>query len=251
MPITLTESTGGTAYASALIGDYETLHVKVDVSALSATQVDANGYLKPNVVLTLDGVAPLAASATAQVETLTVAGTVSATGNAKVTVTSALLPGGSKEYLVAVTDQDTASTVGGLVRAALGDDPLLTAYYTVGGTTTAVTLTAKTAGPNDPTLNIAITNDTSAGITPVANSTNTTPGVAGSSSEVPCVTIEALKIADNNSSALATAPDVFVACAVRGTLNRDVMEDVLGRPLSVAEIASLRGPNSNLTLSLT
>lgn len=250
MPIKVKETTGGIGYASALIGDYQTLHVKVDVSALDATQVDAKGFLKPNVPLTLNGVSPTLATAVAQVETLTVAGTVTADGNAKVTVTSALLPGGSKEYEVAVANEDTASAVGGKVRAVLQADTILTSLYTVGGSTTAVSLTALNAGPNDATLNIAIDNDTSTGITPVATSTNTTAGVAGKESEVPCVTIEPIEVAENNTTALATAPDVFVACAVNGTLNRDIMEDTLGRPLTAAEVASLNGPNSKLVLSL-
>lgn len=55
MPITVKQSGGGVAYASALIGDYQTLHVKVDLKTLTSKQVDARGNLKPNVVLTLEG----------------------------------------------------------------------------------------------------------------------------------------------------------------------------------------------------
>lgn len=133
MPTTITDYSGGAPlYASALIGEYQTLAVKVDVSALTNTQVDANGYLKPNVPLSLTGVTP-----------------------------------------------------------------------------------------------------------------------SGATNEVPCVTVEAVKVSTDNSGGLATAVDPLVACAVSGVLNRDVMEDVLGRVLSAPEIAALNGPNSKLVLALT
>jgi hypothetical protein len=133
MPTTVSRTTGGTAYASALIGDYQTLHVKIDPASLPANAVDAQGILKPNVPLSLLGVT-----------------------------------------------------------------------------------------------------------------------LAGITNEVPCVTVEGVKIAaDNQSATLTAAADVFVACATTGVLNRDIMEDVLGRVLSSAEIAALNGPNSKLVLSLT
>ncbi len=55
MPIEVTTTAGKTAYASALIGKYETLHVKVDISALTSKEIDAKGLLKPNVPLSLLG----------------------------------------------------------------------------------------------------------------------------------------------------------------------------------------------------
>jgi len=249
----INDHSGGSVYPSALVGQFETASVKVDVSALTTSQVDADGYLKPNVPLTLNGLSPTTASAVAQVETLTVAGTVDAdgAGNAVVVVTSKLLVGGSKTFQVAVANDDTAAQVAAKVRAALGADADITGYYAVGGSSTTVTLTALSAGPNDETLNISIADGTSDGLTTVTTSTNTTAGVAGTASEIPCVTVEAVKVAANNGAGLATASDRLVACAVRGTLNRDVMEDVLGRALTAAEVASLRGPNSNLTLLLT
>lgn len=255
MPISVSRTAGNeTAYASALIGNYEPLHVTVDVSALTSTQVDSSGYLKPNVPLTLRGLALTSASAVAQVETATVAGTIGASGagNVSVVVTSVLLAGGSKTFAVAVANDDTASLVAGKIRTALAADSEIAAYFTVGGSTTAVILTALTPGTNDTTLNIATSTGTATGLTAAPTSANTTAGVAGTGSEVPCVVIEAVKVAASNSSPdLTAAQDVFVACAVNGTLNRDIMEDTLGRPLTAAEIAMLNGPNSKLVLSLT
>ncbi len=134
MPITVQKTTGKQAHQSALIGNYETLHVKVDISALTGKEIDAQGFLKPNVPLSLGGVF-----------------------------------------------------------------------------------------------------------------------LTGASNEVPCVTVEPVKVAADNQVATLTAitNDPFVACAVNGVFNRDVAEDVLDRVLSVAEIAALNGPNSKIVLSLT
>jgi hypothetical protein len=52
------------------------------------------------------------------------------------------------------------------------------------------------------------------------------------------VTIEAIKIAaDNATATLAAATDCFVALGTHGVVNRDIMEDNLGRVLTAAEIA--------------
>lgn len=60
MPTLVTKAAGDlTALASPFIGDYQPLHVKVDVSAFTTREVDANGYLKPGVPMSLLGV-PLA-----------------------------------------------------------------------------------------------------------------------------------------------------------------------------------------------
>lgn len=79
MPTTITNHSGGELYASALIGEYQTATVKVDVSALTDAQLTLGGYLKPNVVLTLEGTQVSSASPTAQIETATVTGTITAT----------------------------------------------------------------------------------------------------------------------------------------------------------------------------
>lgn len=115
-----------------------------------------------------------------QVETATAAGTITATGNATVTVTSALVTGSPLAVSVAVTDTDTAATWAGKVRDALAAVSAITAHYTVGGASTAISLTALVKAANDATLNIALDNGTCTGIAPAATSTDTTAGVAES-----------------------------------------------------------------------
>lgn len=113
-----------------------------------------------------------------QVETATAAGTASATGVAEVTVTSENFPA-PIVLPIAVTNADTATVVGGKIRAALLANAQILNYYTVGGSTTAASLTANTAKANDATLNIAIATGTATGVTAAATSANTTAGVFG------------------------------------------------------------------------
>lgn len=115
---------------------------------------------------------------TQQVETATAAGSVSGSGNATVTITSAILPGSPLAISVAVTNGDSAATWAGKVRTALAANATVTAFYDVGGSSTTIVLTARLAAANDTTLNIALANGTSTGITTAATSTNTTSGVA-------------------------------------------------------------------------
>ena len=111
-----------------------------------------------------------------QVETAVVAGTVTGTGNATVTVTAFGMGNSPKAISVAVTNGDSASVVGGLVRTALAFDTDVAAMFLVSGSGANVVLTKHVAAANDTTLNIAIANDTCTGLTAAPTSTNTTAG---------------------------------------------------------------------------
>lgn len=124
----------------------------------------------------------------AQVETATAAGTVTATGDASVIVTSAGMTGSPLMILVPVANGDTPTVWAGKVRTALTANATIAARFTVGGSTTAISLTRLPAtvggvsiySATDATLNIALANGTSTGITAAATSANTTAGVATS-----------------------------------------------------------------------
>lgn len=125
---------------------------------------------------------------TQQVETATAAGTITASGNASVTITAAGLAGSPLTVFVAVTLGDTASAWADKVRIALQATTAVTSLFLVDGTGTAIRLTrlASTVGglsirsDNDATLNIALANGTCTGITAAPTSANTTAGVATS-----------------------------------------------------------------------
>jgi hypothetical protein len=126
----------------------------------------------------------------AQVETATAAGTVSAAGNATITVTSAGMAGSPKAISVAVAVSDTPTLWAAKVRTALTADTAVGGRFTVSGATTAIILTRKPTtvvsgdithnihGATDATLNIAIATGTATGITAAATSADTTVGVA-------------------------------------------------------------------------
>ncbi len=113
---------------------------------------------------------------TQQVETATVSGTITGTGNVSVIVTAFGMTNSPKTISVAVTNGDAASVVGGLIRTALAFDANVAAMFLVSGTGANVVLTKHLAAANDTTLNIAIDNGTCTGLTPALTSTNTTAG---------------------------------------------------------------------------
>ena len=115
-----------------------------------------------------------------QVETATVIAAAGATtaGDATVIVTAANLAGSPLTVSVPLLLTDnTASLVATKIRAALTANTAIASIFTVGGATADITLTAKIAIANDPTLNISIANGTCAGITAAPTSSNTTAGV--------------------------------------------------------------------------
>lgn len=57
MPLAIKATAGGAGYGNPMVGPVEqTTHVKLDVSGLTTAEVDADGYLKPGVLLTQAGI---------------------------------------------------------------------------------------------------------------------------------------------------------------------------------------------------
>jgi len=113
---------------------------------------------------------------TFQVETATVVGTITTTGDATFTVTSTGVAGTPVAVTVAVVEDDTPSMVAAKARAAISANAAITALYHVGGSGAEVVLTRKAAVANVADLNIEYDNDTCAGLTPDATSDNTVVG---------------------------------------------------------------------------
>jgi len=125
---------------------------------------------------------------TLQAETAVIVGTLTGSGDATVTVTSALVTGSPLAVSVALLDEDTAAEAAEKIRDELNATAAITAHYYVTGADENVILTAKVAAANDATLNIAYTNDTCTGLTPDATSNNTTAGVAGTGAKTVRIT---------------------------------------------------------------
>lgn len=115
---------------------------------------------------------------TLQVETATVVGTITTSGNATFTITATGLAGSPLAISVAVLDDDTPEQVAKKAIAALEANAAVAVMFFVGGVGATVTLTRKIAAANIANLNIAYTNDTCAGLTPGATSADTTAGGA-------------------------------------------------------------------------
>ena len=115
---------------------------------------------------------------TRQVETATVVGAITLSGNAKVVVTASGMTNSPKTIPVAVLITDTASIVAGKMRVVLAADTDVSAFFNVSGAGANIVLTAIDAAANDATMNIATDNDTCTGLTAEPTSANTTAGNA-------------------------------------------------------------------------
>lgn len=116
-------------------------------------------------------------SGVAQVETAVIVGTITGSGNATFTITSALVTGSPLAVSVAVLVDDTPAMVAGKAAVTLNATAAVSEHFTASSNAENLILTAKKAAANDATLNIAYTNGTCTGLTPDASSDNTTAGV--------------------------------------------------------------------------
>lgn len=119
---------------------------------------------------------------TLQVETATVVGTITDSGNAAIVLTSALVPNGSITLSVPVLKDDTPEIVAAKICGAFKGNQYIadpfTGAYTVSYVAGVITMKTVEYVGNDSTLNISIDNDTCTGLTTAATSTSTTSGVA-------------------------------------------------------------------------
>lgn len=115
----------------------------------------------------------------AQVETAQIVGTITGSGNATFTITSAIVTGSPVAVAVAVLVDDTAAIVAGKAAVAINANAAVSTHFVATVNVADLILTAKKSAANDATLNIAYTNGTCTGLTPDATSNDTTAGVKG------------------------------------------------------------------------
>jgi hypothetical protein len=116
-----------------------------------------------------------------QVDTATAVGTLTGSGDIAVTVTGALVAGSPLAVNVPAVLGDTAAVWAGKVRAALAALPAITNDYTVTGSGSAIVIATKVNAANDTSLNIALDNGTTTGVTAAPTSANTIAGNGSSS----------------------------------------------------------------------
>lgn len=110
-----------------------------------------------------------------QVETATIVGTITGSGNATFTVTTNLEPS-PIDVSVAVLVDDTAADVATKAAVALNGNALVAEHFIATANGADLVLTVRGAAPNDNDLNISYTNDTCTGLTPDATSEDTVIG---------------------------------------------------------------------------
>ncbi len=192
----------------------------------------------------------------AQVETATLVGGP-VTSTMATIVTAAGMTGTPKTVLVDVLAGDTAAQVAGKIRTALAADVDVAAFFTVGGASATVALTALTAAADDATLNIATDNDTCGGLTAAPTSVDTTAGVAGTL-QVETATFAGLVTTDGTllvtvtaagmaNSPKAVAVDVTAVGAIPGAVDIGVVGTGLARNVDPFVVNSAYAPGKGIT----
>lgn len=120
--------------------------------------------------------AAIALGGSTQVETGTVIGACTGSGNLAVIVTAVGMTGTPITNNVPVLNTDTAAVMGGKIRDFLNTIVNITNFFVISGTGADVILTAKVAAANDATMNINIATGTATGITAAPTSANTRAG---------------------------------------------------------------------------
>jgi autotransporter-associated beta strand protein len=139
----------------------------------------------------------------AQVETATAAGTITAAGDVLVTVTGAGIAGSPLDIPVAVALNDAPAAWASKVANALAAVPAVSSLYNVTNNAAGIILTAVTPGVYDATLNVALANGTTTGVTAAPNSANTNGNVL--SNIVRTVKLEAGTLVNKAGADLAIA----------------------------------------------
>jgi hypothetical protein len=244
MPMGVTTTAGGTSYTSAFVGrPGPTAHLKIDVSGLTTNEVDARGHLKRHV--------PFNNSAPAtRIGSETVAGTTAAvadagnTGNGTLTVdaTTPVLTGAQSGAYRAVC----------ILAAANGGT--FAVFDPAGVEIGRVAVGATFANQIKFVINDGAT-DFAVGDAFTITATLTGGGAAsllGYGVTVEEVDLRLAVVPPTNTTLASETGDCFVAVATSGLLNRDIVEDDLGRALTAAEIAGLTTlPGSRFQLTST
>ncbi|MEI6820212.1 MAG: hypothetical protein WCL19_11505, partial [Verrucomicrobiota bacterium] len=201
----------------------------------------------------------------AQVETATASGTVSASGDAKVTVTATAL-GGAKTLLVPVVKGQTPDQWAVDVRTALNANGAVAGSFDVGGSGSSITLTLKAqaldAGisifpPNDTTLNLALENGTSSGLTPAPTSSNTKAGAINNVAQVETATADGTILVSGNAKVVVTAGVIGAPKTLLVPVSKDdtraqwaaKVRAALSKELQVLEYFEVSGDSNLITLT--
>jgi hypothetical protein len=160
-------------------GSAGTAHPRFQFDAWATTYSSAKA-ITDALRAALNGFSGTITNAVCQVETAVAVGTATVNGNITVTIIDAILAGSPLAVVVDILAGDAPADWATKVRTHLNAVGAITTVFTVGGAGANITLTRIVAAANDTSLNIAIADTGTTGITPVVTSTNTTAGVLDS-----------------------------------------------------------------------
>ena len=112
-----------------------------------------------------------------QVETATIVGTLTGSGNATVTLTVTGMTGSALAVTVALLEDDTPTASAAKMATQMNTDSDITDWVVVTSNGPYLIITRATAAANDASMNIAYIDDTCTGLTADSSSDNTTAGV--------------------------------------------------------------------------
>lgn len=216
MPMSVSKTTGVDSYPNPFVGPIShSVAIDVNIANLSSDEVDEHGWLKPGVPLTAAGA--LLAAPTAS----TPAAAVADGGNTGAATIGSLQ---GRHGAPAETITVTATTTGG---DGVGKASVVGSVSGYLGEATVGTLFVS------PVIELLIT-DGATDLT--AGDIYTIAVTAGATNRLYGVTVEPLKLVASNSDTDRVGT-FQVAVATHGLVNRDMVEDILGRVMTVQELA--------------
>lgn len=231
MPMIVSKTAGGDNYANPFVGPVgPSVAIDCDISLLTTAEVDLYGYIKAGVPLT-------AAGKLIGVDTISTIASGVAHQNAAGSVGNGTI-GAATGGFDTPAETITVTMTGSGATAAFSVDGSKSGHIGVGAVGTAFVSQQINFTISDGSTDWAALNTVTYVVT------------AGVNDRIYGVTIEPtrLGIADNTD---ANRVGTFaVAVAVSGLVNRDVVEDILGRVLTAAEITAF-ADSSGLQLTNT
>lgn len=216
MPMSVTTRTGGDSYPNPFLGPINhTVAIDVNIANLTSDEVDSYGALKPGVPLTAAGALLAAPTASAPAAAVADGGN---TGNATIGSLQGRVGG------VAETITVTATVTGG---AAVGKASVVGSVSGYLGEATVGTLFVSEA------IEFLITDGA---IDLTEGDIYTIAVTAGATDRLYGVTVESTKLVASNSDTDRVGK-FQIAVAVIGMVNRDLVEDILGRALTAQELS--------------
>ena len=149
-----------------------------DDGAINVVQTDGKSTGITTEALSVHTLAGSLGTAQIEMATVVAAADITGAGFARIVLTAPGMTGSPITINEYVDVGDTAIEVANAFKAVMALDSRITGFFTIGGISPDIELTAKTIAADDALMNIAVTNASCSGLTDDLTSTTSTPGVA-------------------------------------------------------------------------